>query len=472
MKTYPQAITLDNVNPINDFFAWAETQPNEVSVESPSFQLSFGSLAASVKRFASKFEQLGVRKGHIVAVSTRPEFETISALALLQLGAISLTGSPAILRSYRQEIDYLVCGELEIGFKPDRQIIVDQDFISGLAAIPQRTAVEQLADSDVVRLVFSSGTTGVPKGVEFTALNLVTRTKSARTNWMPADPFMSLLGLDTVTGMQTFYWSAFNGKTYLVPTDGAGNASLISNFKVKAIKTSPAKLTEFLEAQKNNPKPLELEVVEVAGSLLTRRIGLFCQEVTGITPTYLYGSTEVGTVTKGLFDANQPAKVGSQVADVEFEVVNQQIRYRKANMPKNYWLSPDTGASGFHNGWFYPGDLGNLDANSELHLIGRVDDLVNAGGAKFNLLELDTWLKESEIFDDVASFSYVDEFDEPVIGIAFVAKLSPIPELLTKRLQEFLPNLKISALVRLDALPKNKLDKVDRKALAKLAASK
>jgi hypothetical protein len=98
--------------------------------------------------------------------------------------------------------------------------------------------------------------------------------------------------------------------------------------------------------------------------------------------------------------------------------------------------------------------------------------LVNAGGAKFNLLELDTWLKESELFDDVASFSYNNEFDEPVIGVAFVAKLSPIPELLTKRLQDFLPNLKIATLIRLDGLPKNKLDKVDRKALAKLVAAK
>lgn len=455
------------MNPITDFFAWAETKPDEVAVASPSFQMTFGNLAALTKRFATKFEKMGIRKGHIVAISARPEFETISALAVLQLGAISLSGSSAILRSYREQINFLVSDEIEIGFDPNRQIVVNDDFVSALVAVPQRAEVELLNEIDVVRLVFSSGTTGVPKGVEFTALNLVTRTKSARKNWMPADPFMSLLGLDTVTGMQTFFWSAFNGKTYLIPTHAHGNAHLISRFKVKAIKTSPAKLTDLLSELQNDPKPIELEVVEVAGSLLTRRIGVFCEEVTGITPTYLYGSTEVGTVTKGLFDAAQPAKVGKKVDDVEFEVIGQKIRYRKANMPKNYWLKPDTGENGFHDGWFYPGDLGNLDENQELHLIGRIDDLVNAGGAKFNLLELDIWLKESELFDDVASFSYANEFDEPAIGVAFVAKLSPIPELLTKRLQEFLPNLKISTLVRLAELPKNKLDKVDRKALAK-----
>lgn len=458
------------MNPITDVFAWAYKHPNSVAVASADFQMTYGNLVNSVKRFAGKLAQLGVQKGQIVGLSTRPEVETIVSLALLQIGAVSLNASPSVVRSYKDKLDFLIVHETEIGFAANKQILVNEQFLESLGAVPSLNSISDLGDEDVVRLVFSSGTTGTPKGIEFTKSNLLSRTQSARDNWMPADPFMSLLGLDTVTGMQTFYWSVFNGKTYLSPSSAENNLSLISDYMVKAIKSSPAKLDDLLIALEKSPRKLSLEVVEVAGSLLTRRVAEKCRQLTGITPLYLYGSTEVGTVTKGFFNPDQPENVGTKVQDVEFEVIDGRIRYRKANMPKNYWLNPDTGNSGFQDGWFYPGDLGSLNENNELLLIGRVDDLVNAGGAKFNLLELDSWLKESDLFDDVATFHFNDQHGDTKIGIAFVSEQPPIPEILTSRIQKFLPNLNISLVVRLKELPRNKLDKVDRKELQRICS--
>ena len=459
------------MNPIEWVFDHAANTPEDVAIAAPNFEMTFGNLVASVQRFSGKFQQLGVRKGSIVGVSARAELDTIVALSLLQIGAISLTASASVVRSYRDQIDFLVVTETVIGFPLDRQILVNQDFLQSLGMVSPLEIATELQDEDVVRLVFSSGTTGTPKGVEFTKENLVTRTQSARTNWMPADPFMSLLGLDTVTGMQTFYWSVFNGKTWLSPTSPEGNLELISKYLVKAIKTSPAKLDDLLGAAEANPLPLVLEFIEVAGSLLSRRIGERCQKVTGITPLYLYGSTEVGTVTKGYFNASEPENVGRKVDDVDFEVIEGRIRYRKANMPKDYWLNPNTGSSGFHDGWFYPGDLGRLDDEGNLHLSGRADDLVNAGGAKFNLLELDMWLRDANLFDDVATFTFLNDGGEQAIGIAFVSNQPPIPEILTKRIQDFLPNLNPALILRLKELPRNKLDKVDRKAIQELATT-
>lgn len=433
--------------------------------------MTYSKLANSVKRFAGRFDQLGIKKGQIVGVSLRPEFEVVVDLALLQIGAVSLTATPSVTRNYKEELDFLIVQEMQIGFSQEKQILIDELFLDGLGAVASLSSITELADEDIVRLVFSSGTTGVPKGIEFTKSNLISRTQSARENWMPADPFMSLLGLDTVTGMQTFYWSVFNGKTYLSPSSAENNLSLISDYMVKAMKSSPAKLSELLVALKNSPKALSLEVVEVAGSLLTRRVAEMCLSLTGIVPLYLYGSTEVGTVTKGLFKTEQPENVGSKVDDVQFEVIDERIRYRKENMPKSYWLNPDTGNSGFQDGWFYPGDLGFVDENSELHLVGRIDDLVNAGGAKFNLLELDTWLKESNLFDDVASFNFIDPHSETKIGIAFVSAQPPIPEILTSRIRDFLPNLNVSLVIRLKELPRNKLDKIDRKELQRICSA-
>ena len=460
------------MNPISLVIEHASNQPESIAIAAPNYEMNYANLVGSIRLFAAKLKQFGVSKGHIVGISLRPEFETVVSLALMQLGAISLTSTPSILRNYKNQINFLVTGEIQIGFDPARQLLIDSNFLESLGATPAWLEVADIEDDEVVRLVFSSGTTGTPKGVEFTKSNLLSRTASARSNWMPADPFMSLLGLDTVTGMQTFFWSVFNGKTWLSPTTAEGNYSLLTKYRVEAIKTSPARLDELLSAVAAKPEPLSLKFVEVAGSLLTRRIGEACQRLTGITPLYLYGSTEVGTVTKGFFNPDQPENVGHKVDDVEFEVIEGRVRYRKANMPKNYWLNPKTGNSGFFDGWFYPGDLGNIDEHGNLHLIGRIDDLVNAGGAKFNLLELDTWLKESAIFDDVASFTIINPVGEVEIGLAFVSVKPPIPEILTKRVREFLPDLKVKHIVRLAELPKNKLDKVDRNQLSRLITNR
>jgi hypothetical protein len=93
--------------------------------------------------------------------------------------------------------------------------------------------------------------------------------------------------------------------------------------------------------------------------------------------------------------------------------------------------------------------------------------VVNAAGNKFNLLTLDLWLSETKLFDDVATFTY-ETTSGVKVGLAFVSETPPEPHLLVERLNAFLPNLQIEQLLRLGSLPRNKMDKVDRKALSEL----
>jgi acyl-coenzyme A synthetase/AMP-(fatty) acid ligase len=102
-------------------------------------------------------------------------------------------------------------------------------------------------------------------------------------------------------------------------------------------------------------------------------------------------------------------------------------------------------------------------------LAGRRDDLVNAGGAKFNLLELDQWLVESGLFLDAASFQFTNAAGATSVGIAFVTKHPPEPTILAARVKEFLPDLAFGALVRMESIPRNQLGKVERAKLASLS---
>jgi len=471
-------------NPIDRILAWAESAPQSAAITSAEFTITYAALADSVRRMAAKLRQLGVRPGNIVAIRGRAQLEAVVMLAILHEGAVSLHGSEAVLAGYGTQIDFLV-GDVVGSARTRAKIIrIDNEFLQSLGAINSRIESRPLSEESPCRIVFSSGTTGIPKGVEFTVASLLSRTASARTNWMPVDPFMCLLGLDTVSGFQTFMWSVLNGKTYFIPGDGPANARLIGASGVKSIKTSPARLENLVDAMDAiralGGEALALEQIEVAGSLLTSRLGKRCAEVLGCVPVYLYGSTEVGTVTRGQFDPHRPSTVGSVVVDAELQVVDDDdtdlsgsgreghVRYRTAHTPDHYWRATAETNAPFRDGWFYPGDRGTINSAGELTLSGRTNDVVNAGGAKFNLAELDLWMAEIDLFTDCASFQFQDDSGATAIGIAFVSKHPVNPQDLAVRVRGMLPNLEVRAFVRVELIPRNNFGKVTRAALAAL----
>lgn len=109
-----------------------------------------------------------------------------------------------------------------------------------------------------------------------------------------------------------------------------------------------------------------------------------------------------------------------------------------------------------------------LDADGRLLISGRADDLVNAGGAKFNLAELDLWMRELDLFTDCASFQFRDAAGATSIGIAFQSRHPVDPAIVLERVRGLLPNLEIRALLRVDGIPRNHLGKVVRTSLAEL----
>jgi acyl-coenzyme A synthetase/AMP-(fatty) acid ligase len=466
------------VNPVESVLEHARTAPEDLAVAAADFTMTYGEMADSLVRFAARFRQLGIGKGSVVAVHGHPGIQSVVILALLHEGAISLTGSAAVLRAYSANIDLIVADGPVVNAGETRVLTITSDLLASLGSVSTAIEPAVLSGDDVCRIVFSSGTTGTPKGVEFTVAALAARTDSARTNWMPVDPFMCLLGLDTVSGIQTFYWCLFHGTTYLASSSAEANRALIERYGVRSIKTSPARLADLVAAVEAT-HPIHLEVVQVAGSLLTPSVGERAERVLGPRPVYLYGSTEIGTVASGIFDPDRPHVVGRLAKDVDFQLVDAAgapitepgvegaVRYRSRVMTSHYWLAELGGDSAFRDGWFYPGDLGSMSVEGELQLSGRSTDVVNANGSKFNLAELDMWLGELRIFTDAASFSFVDG-DGVAVGIAFVAKAHVGPEVVMEQLRSRFPNIGVKALLKIDEIPRNQLGKVDRPALVAL----
>jgi len=469
-------------NPIEVVLGWADERPDAPAIVSPDVTITYRELADVVRRTAARLRQVGVRPGHVVAVRARPEWSAMLSLALLHEGAVSLHGSDAVLAAYGEHID-MVLGDQPARI-PDtvRVVPVGAEFMASLGAANPRTEPRPLEESRACRVVFSSGTTGRPKGIEFTVGSLRARTDSARQHWMPHDPFMCLLGPDTVSGFQTFAWSALHGAAYLIPTDGAGNLRMLVTHGVRSIKTSPARLGDLLDAVESSdePPPLALEEVQVAGSLMSGGLARRCERLLALTPVYLYGSTEAGTITRGAVDPDDPTRVGCLVPDARLAILDEDgtditgtgrvgtIRFRTPPTPQHYWHVDEETDSSFDGGWFAPGDRGSVDDTGALRVSGRVDDLVNAAGAKISLAELDLWLSDLELFSECASFSWQMGDGSTAIGVAFVSSRETDPHQLRERVRRSLPSIDVRALVRVDALPRNDRGKVARGALAAL----
>lgn len=424
---------------------------------------------------ANRLRQAGVAKGTTVGISAGPEVDAIATVALMQLGAISMSRPATGWSSIRARVQYLIVGEPEIGFPLSKQVVVDSDYVSQMGAVPRLTTWENLDDTAICRVVFSSGTTGIPKGIPFSVGTLNLRLTSAEENWLTKRPFMSLLGLDTVSGFLTLIWSISNGQPYLAPGRAAAALELMARFQVVSIKTSPAKLLDLLVASQGEGNRLDLEEIQVAGSLLSSRLALECEKTFGVTPSYLYGSTEVGTVARAQFNPRNPRLVGAIVRDVLLEIVTETgqlvtqgdigtIRYRRPGGIASYWAEHD--GQGFKGDWFYPGDLGQLDETGGLIIQGRTDDVINAGGFKINLSHLDQALDDSGLFLDVAAFRATNVDGQATIGIAFVLEKEISPEVLVQKVQALFPSVPFSNFSRYTALPKNHLGKVNRGALS------
>lgn len=324
-----------------------------------------------------------------------------------------------------------------------------------------------LQDTDPMRLVRSSGTTGTPKKI------VIRRDRQAR--WLAYLAFAAGYGPQ----MRFYVAAPFPVNAFymrLVLCLRMGGCLLMGGLSMLSRATHtwmlPSTLDHVMdELPAGFVKPERLEI-STAGAALAAATRL---RVCGALATQIvssYGSNEVGPVCVMTEDGRGVVVPGTevQVVDEQDRIVPMgaagQLRARNAIMADGYLDNPEATAERFKQGWFYPGDEAVLLAPGQLQLIGRTDDMLNFAGFKRRPEEVESTLKTLPGVQDAAALTHFNHDGVVTLYLGLVLQPDASAETVALAVRSAL-KLPVKQMVvrQFSNLPRTSTGKLRRKAL-------
>jgi long-chain acyl-CoA synthetase len=460
----------------------ANTHPQAPALVTTTTSLTFAELRRATRNIAGVLRERGIRAGDIVATMLSPEREWIVTLALLHEGAVTCS-------VWEESQLSLVSPSLFINDTPavgpsrtTPTLVVDDEWIRRASEQDNAYApVPYAGDDAMVRLVLTSGTTGIPKIARYNLGPIVRRNENLDNVWIPA-VYLNMMAMST---MGAFYQAMVHLATatpYLVLSSiDRDAAALIADHAVNIIIGSPLSvsyLCEVVQASKTSVAPVAMVVV--AGSTASRSLVAAIKQTFGVDASLLYGSTEGGAITTGALKPGDDLRiVGHPYRGVNLQIVDEHdaplpqgetgfIRYATVDMIDGYFRDPAATAKAFRGGWFYPGDRGSMTADGRLMLAGRIDDILNIGGIKLDPLEIDVAVMGLPGVVDAASFVLDRVTPIPRLAVAIVGDATLDLAAIDAHMRRTYPNRYPSVYLETAVIPRNAAGKIQRDALENL----
>ncbi|SCL27441.1 amino acid adenylation domain-containing protein [Micromonospora pallida] len=498
--------------------AAARRHPDRTALTGCGLTLTYGQLDTCVSRLAADFAASGLRPGELVGLAVdRGPLPLVLAAAVMRAGCAYV---PLDVGHPRQRLRHVVataglhttlCDESSqaaLRGLPTATLLVDVDDVRAAASGPPPRWTEPEVDADgIAYVMFTSGSSGIPKGVAVTHGNLVALLRDALGLFRYGDdevwPLVHGYGFDVSVWEM---WAGVAVGARLLALDGATVAS-------------PPRLAEALV--RHRPTRLHIvpsvfrhltDAVVAAEQWINPRAVVFCGEavnhrpiqtwlarvpgpvprfvnVYGITETTVYNTFHAFTPEE-LREPVTPAPIGRAYRHSPIVVLDADLRPLPPGEPgelvvggrqvsPGYLHNPALTAErflridGLPGRWYRTGDLGFATADGVLHCLGRADDQVKVRGLRIELGEIDAALRQVPWVRDGAAVVVHSPRGEPVIGACVVPtedvgdapKLGELRAALAQTVPDYmLPN----TVTVLDRLPQNPNGKVDRRALTEL----
>jgi acyl-coenzyme A synthetase/AMP-(fatty) acid ligase len=411
----------------------------------------FGELIACSAGLSGAFAARGVGRGDVVMmlVGNRVEW-VLSMLACWRMGAVAL---PCSTQLRRHDLELRVAAanpvlcvgeEALLPNLPDGVPTMDMAEIATVLDEdrPQETpaAVEAMAPEDPALIVFTSGTTGDPRGVVHGYRYLFGQEIQA-THWFGSRPG-ELAWCTTATG-----WSKSARNVFLAPWltgaaavihdgrfDPAERLDFAEALGVNVLCQAPTEYRMLARRATLRPLPALRRMVSAGEPLDPDTIAAF-KAATSLEPADGYGQTETGQVTGNL--AGEPVRQGSMgkvLPGIETRVEDGELQLRAASSPT--FFSRYLDGERFEGEWWRTGDLVSIDEEGYLFFAGRNDDIISSSGYRIGPTEVEAALLSHPAVVEAAAVAAPDPERGAVVRAIVVLRDREPSEELVAELQE------------------------------------
>jgi len=505
----------------------AARRPDETALRYRQDALSYGTLARRVQDFAGGLRGLGTRTNDRVAVYLPKQFETVISLfgaaaadavfvpvnPALKAGQVShiLRDSGArVLVTTAERADYLdealqACPSL-------RHLVLLGDAAAGLpgsARIARHawddlphvgaTRTGQRIDADVAAILYTSGSTGHPKGVVLSHSNLLAGARSVSTYLgnTERDRLLAVLPFSFDYGLSQLTTALLVGASvmlmdYLLPRDVP---RMVAKAGITGLAAVPSLWNQLARLPWPQAAVESLRYITNSGGAMPVTTTRALREALPRTRVFLmYGLTEAfrsSFLAPGEVDA-RPDSIGKAVPNASLSVVRPdgsecapdepgELVHRGALVALGYWNDKEQTAARFRPAPGQPpqlpnpeiavwsGDRVRRDADGYLYFLGRTDEMIKTSGYRVSPVEVEEPMFKLAKVEQAVAFGV----PHPDIGSAIVLLLQARPGTVdsataARHCREHLPAYLVPAHIEVvEALPRNPNGKIDRKSLSR-----
>ncbi|MBF2759290.1 MAG: malonyl-CoA synthase [Ectothiorhodospiraceae bacterium AqS1] len=466
---------------------------------------SWSDMQAESARYAHLLQAQGAAPGERVAVQVDKSPQALALyLACLRAGAIYLPLNPAYLE---RELDHFI-GDAEPAVVVGRPSFVDplqtlcekRDVRSLLSLgsagegslidrsrdLPPDFATVPRKGDDPAALLYTSGTTGLPKGAMLTHANLSSNAETLHRAWgfRADDVLLHALPIFHVHGLfVACNTSLLNGSPMLFLPDFDAARICQALPEATIFMGVPTYYTRLLAREELTPSLCRGMRLFISGSapLLEQTFTAF-QERSGHTILERYGMTECGMSASNPLEGERRAgTVGKPLPGVDLRIVDDEgrrlpggevggIEFKGPNVFSGYWRMPEASAKEFTaDGYFRSGDLGYIDDDGYITIVGRSKDLIISGGLNIHPKEVELLIDRLRGVDESAVIGLPHpDFGEQVCAVVVPSADAPTLDEgeVIESLKRVLVNYKVPKRIFFsDSLPRNAMGKVQKNIL-------
>lgn len=429
----------------------ARYRPDHLAVVFGEERLSYAQFYTRVKKLMHALHGLGLRKGDKVATilpNCLPVIEIYWAVAQAGLVVVPLSPllrGPGLLRllsdcdaaaviTMREMVDELEPLRAELPIAAQRYLLVDADDVPGYssyAALMQAAPSDEppavaLDRDDLYNIIYSSGTTGLPKGIQHTHLVRANYCMgfSASYRITPESVILHSGSLVFNGAFLTFMPAFYQGATYILHPyfDVERMIETVERERVTHMMMVPSQIVALLHSPRFDPARLaSLEMICTVGAPLHLEHKQALMQALPGRFYELYGLTEGFVTILDKMDAERKSgSVGVPPPGYELRICDAdgndlpagevgEIVGRGPIQMSGYYKRPDLTAQAIRAGWLFSGDMGYVDEDGFLYLVDRKKDLIISGGVNVYPRDIEEVLVQHPDVVEAAVFGAPDE---------------------------------------------------------------